>query len=57
LTLSNIEEWLERSSNKTKDTIAKVWNEFTFDEVQRVFHNWMNRFASVIESGGEHIIE
>jgi hypothetical protein len=37
--------------------ITKVWDELTFDEMQRVFHNWMSRLAWVIENGGEHFIE
>jgi hypothetical protein len=31
------------SNDEIEEAIAKVWDEFTFDEVQSVFHNWMSR--------------
>jgi hypothetical protein len=31
------------SSDEIEEAIAKVWDEFTFDEVESVFHNWMSR--------------
>jgi hypothetical protein len=37
--------------------ITKVWDEFTFDEVQGVLDSWMNRLAWVFENGRERIIE
>jgi hypothetical protein len=41
------------SSNEIEEAIriTKVWDEFFFDEVQTVFHNWMSRLAWVIEDG------
>jgi hypothetical protein len=45
------------SSDEIEEVITEVWDEFTFDEVQSVFHNWMNRFTWLIENGGEYIIE
>jgi hypothetical protein len=45
------------SSNETEKVNTKVWDELTFDEVKSAFHNWMNRFAWVIENGGEYVIE
>jgi hypothetical protein len=54
----NVEGSFERpefsSSNKIEEAIAKIWDEFTFDEVQSVFHNWMSRLAWVIGNGGEY---
>jgi hypothetical protein len=41
------------SSNKTEKPIKKVWDEFTFNGVPSVFHNWMSPPAWVIENGGE----
>jgi hypothetical protein len=38
------------SSDEIEEAITKVWNELTFDEVQSVLHNWMNRLVWVIES-------
>jgi hypothetical protein len=32
-------------SDEIKGVVPKVWDEFTFDEVQSVFHNWMSHFA------------
>jgi hypothetical protein len=45
------------SSEEIEGVITKVWNEFTFNEVQSVFHNWMNHLAWVSENGGESILE
>jgi hypothetical protein len=39
-----------------EEAMTKVWDEFTFDELQSVFHNWVNRLALVIKNGKEHII-
>jgi hypothetical protein len=33
-----------------------AWNDLTFDEVQSVFHNWMNRLRWVIENGGSTLL-
>jgi hypothetical protein len=46
-----------KSGDEIEEAIAKFWDGFTFDEVQSVFHNWMNRPAWVFENGGEYIIE
>jgi hypothetical protein len=45
------------SSDEIEEVIPKVWAEPTFDEVQRVFHNWMSRLEWVIENAGEYIIK
>jgi hypothetical protein len=45
------------SSDEIEEAIAKVWDELTFDEVQSLLGNWMNRLARVIENEGEYIIE
>jgi hypothetical protein len=44
-------------SDEIEEAITKAWTEFTFDEVQSVFHNWTSRFAWVIENGREYMIE
>jgi hypothetical protein len=43
------------SHDGIKEAITMAWNDFIFDEVQGVFHNWMNRLRWVIENGGEYI--
>jgi hypothetical protein len=45
------------SSGEIQEGIMKVWDHLTFDEVQSVFHNRLNRRPRVIENGGEYIIE
>jgi hypothetical protein len=45
------------SRDETEKVITMVWNDLTFDEVQSVFHNWMNRLSWVIENRGEYITE
>jgi hypothetical protein len=43
--------------DEIEEVITMVWNSLTFDEVQSVFHNWMNRLRWVIENGGGYITE
>jgi hypothetical protein len=45
------------SHDEIEDAMTMAWNDLTFDEVQSVFHNWMNRLRWVIENGGEYIIK
>jgi hypothetical protein len=33
------------SGDEIEKAIMKVWEEFTFDEVHSIFHNWMSRLA------------
>jgi hypothetical protein len=37
--------------DEIEEAITKLWDELTFDEMQRVFHNWMSRLTWVIENG------
>jgi hypothetical protein len=34
-----------------------AWSDLTFDDVQSVFHNWMNELRCFIENGGEYMTE
>jgi hypothetical protein len=43
------------SYNEIEEAITMASKDLTFDEVQSVFHNWMNRFRWVIEKGTESI--
>jgi hypothetical protein len=45
------------SHDEIEEAIMMARNDLTFDEVQAVFRNWMNRLRWVIENGGEHITE
>jgi hypothetical protein len=45
------------SHDEIEEAITIAWNDRTFDEVQSVFHNWMNRLRWVIENGIEYIVE
>jgi hypothetical protein len=45
------------SYDEIEEAITMAWNDVTFNEVQSVFHNWMNRLRWVIENGGEYITE
>jgi hypothetical protein len=45
------------SHGEIEQAITMAWNNFTFDEVQSVFHNWINRLRWIIENGGEYITE
>jgi hypothetical protein len=45
------------SHDEIEEAMTTAWNNLTFDEVQSIFHNWMNRFRWVIENRGEYIAE
>jgi hypothetical protein len=45
------------SHEEIEEKMRMAWNDLTFDEVQSVFHNWMNRLRWVIGNGGEYITE
>jgi hypothetical protein len=40
------------SDDEIEEAMTMAWNDLTFDEVQSVFHIWMNRFRWFIENGG-----
>jgi hypothetical protein len=41
------------SNDEIEEAITLAWNDLNFDDVHRVFDNWMNRLAWVIKNGGE----
>jgi hypothetical protein len=45
------------SRDEIEEAIKMGWDDLTFNEVQSVFHDWMNRLRWVIENGGEYITE
>jgi hypothetical protein len=45
------------SHDEIEEAITMAWNDVTFDEIQSVFHNRMNRLRWIIENGGEYITE
>jgi hypothetical protein len=45
------------SHDEIEEAITMAWNDLTFDEVQSVSHNGMNRLKWVIENGGEYTPE
>jgi histone-lysine N-methyltransferase SETMAR len=45
------------SHDEIEEVITMAWNDLTFNEVQSVFHNWMNRLRWIIENGGEYSTE
>jgi hypothetical protein len=34
--------------------ITESWNELTFEDIQRIFDNWMERLIWVIANSGEY---
>jgi hypothetical protein len=61
LVLWNVEGSLQNrefnSSDEIEEVITKVWDELAFNQVQRVFHNWMDPLPWAVENGGEDIIQ
>jgi transposase len=50
----NMKEQVFQSEEQILATITKSWNELTFEDIQRVFHNWMERLIRVIANSGEY---
>jgi hypothetical protein len=45
------------SSDEIEGAVPKVLDDLTFEDVQRVFHNWMNCSAWAIMNDGEYTLE
>jgi hypothetical protein len=43
------------SSDEIEEGIAQIWNDLTFDDVQSVFHDWIQRLVWVAANDGENI--
>jgi transposase len=43
-----------QSEEQILAAITESWNEFTFEDIQRVFQNWMERLIWVIANSGEY---
>jgi hypothetical protein len=43
-----------QSQQAILSAIAKIWNDLTFADVQRVFQEWMERLTWVIGNNGEY---
>jgi hypothetical protein len=43
-----------RNQQETLNAIAKIWDDLTFEDVQRVFQEWMERLTWVIGHNGEY---
>jgi hypothetical protein len=43
-----------QSKEQILAAITENWNELTFKDIQRVFHNWMERLIWVIANSGEY---
>jgi hypothetical protein len=44
----NLKDQESNSSNEIEEAIFGIWDDFTFDNVQSVFQNWMRRLAWII---------
>jgi hypothetical protein len=45
------------SHEEIEEAITMAWNDLTYEDVQRIFSDWMRRLVSVIEHEGEYILE
>jgi hypothetical protein len=43
-----------QSQQAMLSAVAKIWNDLTFADVQRVFQEWMERLTCVIGNNGEY---
>jgi hypothetical protein len=43
-----------QSQQAILSAVAKMWNDLTFADVQRVFQEWIERLTWVIGNNGEH---
>jgi hypothetical protein len=49
-----MKERVFQSEEQILAAITESWNELTFEDIQRVFHNWMERLTWVIANSGEY---
>jgi hypothetical protein len=49
-----MKERVFQSEEQILAAITDSWNELTFEDIQRVFHNWMGRLTWVIANSGEY---
>jgi hypothetical protein len=49
-----MKERVFQSEKQMLAAITESWNELTFEDIQRVFHNWMERVIWVIANSGEY---
>jgi hypothetical protein len=43
-----------QSQQAILSAVAKLWNDLTFAEIQRVFQEWMERLTWVVGNNGEY---
>jgi transposase len=48
-----MKERVFQSEEQILGAITESWNDRTFDDIQRVFHNWVERLIWVIANSGE----
>jgi transposase len=49
-----MKERVFQSEEQILAAITESWNELTFEDIPRVFHNWMECLIGVIANSGEH---
>jgi histone-lysine N-methyltransferase SETMAR len=49
-----MKEQVFQSEEQILAAVTESWNELTFEDIQRVFHNWMERLIWVIANSGEY---
>jgi hypothetical protein len=49
-----MKERVFQSEKQILAAITESWNEFTSEDIQRVFHNWMERPILMIANSGEY---
>jgi histone-lysine N-methyltransferase SETMAR len=49
-----IKEQVFQSEEHILADITENWNELTFEDIQRIFHNWMERLIWMITNGDEY---
>jgi histone-lysine N-methyltransferase SETMAR len=49
-----MKERVFQSEEQNLAAITESWNELTFEDIQRVFQNWMERLTWVIANGGKY---
>jgi hypothetical protein len=49
-----MKERVFQSEEQILAAITESWNELTFEDIQKVFHNWMELLIWVIANGGEY---
>jgi hypothetical protein len=52
----NMKDRAFETAEEILEALTLIWNGVTFEKLQSVFLNWMERLESIVSNGGEYCI-